>query len=135
MPDTDLDRDLVQAALRVRGHAFAPFSRYAVGAAIYAGAGHPLFVGCNVENASYGLTVCAERNAVGAMVAAGVTSFEKIAVATVDGASPCGACRQVLVQFGEDAIVLLVSADEGTILDRYRVSDLLPEAFRFHGTP
>ncbi len=134
MQGTDLEQELARAAIGARANAFAPFSDYAVGAAIYARQGQPFFIGCNVENASYGLTICAERNAVGAMVAAGITTFESIAVATIDGGSPCGACRQVLVQFGENATVLLVSAADETIRARYRVGDLLPQAFRFHGS-
>lgn len=125
--------ELIAAAWAVREHAFAPASRFRVGAAIRTKSGK-LFVGCNVENASYGLTICAERAAVCAMVAAG--EREIAAVAVVTGlkvpASPCGACRQVLAEFAGrrgDAPVLL--AGKGRVVRRTSIARLLPAAFSF----
>src|SRR5688500_2323070 len=89
---------LIQAALAARMHAYATYSVFAVGAAILAANGRT-FTGCNVENASYGLSICAERSAVFAAVAAGQRQFELLAVASPGGATPCGACRQVLAEF------------------------------------
>ncbi len=101
---------LVQAALDVRQRAYAPYSNYQVGAALLTKDG-AIYTGCNVENASYGLTVCAERNAVFKMVADGVQRFEAIAIATDNAGSPCGACRQVMVEFADDIPVYLTDKD------------------------
>lgn len=119
---------LIAQALKMREAAYAPYSRFQVGAAVL-GADGRLFGGCNVENASYGLTICAERGAVVAAVAAGVRKFEAIAVATQGGASPCGACRQVLVEFADDLLVVLVDAADPTNVRDWRLRDLLPAAF------
>lgn len=121
------EQTLVQAAVRVRAHAHAPYSSFAVGAALESEDGRQ-FPGCNVENASFGLTVCAERNALAAAIAAGARSFRRIAVVSRGAAAPCGACRQVLSEFGVDLEVL--RADEtGTIVTRTTLSALLPEHF------
>jgi cytidine deaminase len=118
---------LVEAAAAVRKRAHAPYSGYSVGAAVLDGEGRT-HLGCNVENASYGLTVCAERHAVAAAVAAGATELRGVAVVTasVPPASPCGACRQVLAEFG-DFPVVLANPDGNRRLTT--VSELLPDAF------
>jgi cytidine deaminase len=126
---------LVDAARGARKNAYAPYSRYAVGAAVLAASGK-VYTGGNVENASYGLTVCAERVAVWAAAAAGEREIVALAVATPNGATPCGACRQVLVEFApagdqsEDMVVLIVGKHEYETL--YLQRDLLPHAFRPH---
>ncbi len=121
-------RDLVAAARRARRRAWAPYSGFRVGAAVAAGGEiHP---GANVENASYGLTVCAERTAVAAAVLAGRRRIEAVAVAsdTTPPTPPCGACLQVLAEFaGPDLPVLLAGA--GGRVDRTTLGDLLPRAF------
>jgi cytidine deaminase len=119
--------ELIAAARQARRHAHAPYSRFAVGAALETLEGD-VFVGCNVENASFGLTLCAERVAVGAAVAAGRREFRRIAVVTDGKASPCGACRQVLAEFGDLEIVM--ADGDGAIVSRHRLDDLLPEQFR-----
>lgn len=98
---------LVELAWKTRLNAHAPYSRFQVGAALLASDGR-VFTGCNVENLSYGLTMCAERVAIGAAVAAGVTRFEAVAVVAETGVpiSPCGACRQVLAEFGVPKVLL-----------------------------
>jgi cytidine deaminase len=101
------DPQLVQAAQHVRLHAHAPYSHITVGAALRGVSGR-VYSGCNVENASYGLTVCAERNAVFAAVAAGETTFTALAVASEKGMTCCGACLQVLSEFAADLPVTLV---------------------------
>jgi cytidine deaminase len=87
------------------------------------------FAGCNVENASYGLTICAERAAVCAAVAAGRTTIAAVAVAASGGASPCGACRQVLSEFGSAMEIVLVDADDPTRVRVRSLDKLLPEQF------
>jgi cytidine deaminase len=123
----DLVASLVKAALEVRENAYAPYSNFRVGAALLAKDGS-IFTGCNVENSSYSLTCCAERNAVFAAVGAGIAEFHAIAICT-DGKSvpPCGACRQVLSEFAPDLTVILGSTlGEPRILS---LSNLLPEPF------
>jgi cytidine deaminase len=121
--------DLLARARRVRERAYAPYSRFRVGAALETETGE-VFVGCNVENASYGLTICAERAAVAAAVSAGHKRFRRIALST-DGAlpvTPCGACRQMLAEFGMDVSVLSEAGGEKA---EWRLRELLPEPFLF----
>jgi cytidine deaminase len=125
-------RALIAAARRARSRAHAPYSRFTVGAAVLDERGR-IHAGCNVENTSYGLTVCAERNAVAAAVVAGARRI--VAVAVVTGADPaappCGACRQVLAEFGdEDLPVLLAPPRAALPIERWRLGALLPRAFR-----
>jgi cytidine deaminase len=116
--------DLTAAAREAMKRAHAPYSRFRVGAAIRASSGR-IYSGCNVENASYGLTVCAERNAIAAAVLAGERAFEELAIVATGGGAvpPCGACRQVLAEFCDDLEIRL----EGRSV---RLSELLPMAFR-----
>ncbi len=123
-----MSRDnLVEAARAVQQHAYAPYSRYRVGAALETEDGSA-FVGCNVENASFGLTNCAERVAVGAAVAAGKREFRRLVVVSDSDppAPPCGACRQVLMEFGPDLLVESVGPDRTM---RWVLRDLLPASF------
>lgn len=118
---------IIQAAMEVRSKAYAPYSNYAVGAALLARSGK-IFSGVNVENSSYPLTLCAERAAVVKAVSEGEREFIAIAVATEDGGSPCGACRQVLAEFGLDLIVLMINA-QGDVIHEVILRELLPYAF------
>ena len=95
-----MDKKLLAAALAARENAYAPYSKFKVGAAVETADGH-IFTGCNVENASYGLTCCAERNAVFAAIGSGARSFKALCVVadTEEPVAPCGACRQVLAEF------------------------------------
>ena len=95
-----MDQELWRAALAARQNAYAPYSKFAVGAAVRTVDGE-IFAGCNVENASYGLTICAERNAIFGAVARGYSSFTALCVTadTVEPVAPCGACRQVIAEF------------------------------------
>jgi cytidine deaminase len=119
------DQQLVTHAINVAGQAYAPYSKFRVGA-VLVGKDERTFAGCNVENISYGLTICAERNAVFAAVAAGCREFSKIViVADTDvPVSPCGACRQVLAEFEPDLEVVL-STFRGKS-ETFRLSELLP---------
>ena len=123
---------LVAAATRAWQQAYAPYSGFRVGAALLADDGR-VYAGANVENASYGLSRCAEQSAIQAMASAGARSFDSIVVVTdVDPpASPCGACRQVLHEFGPQAEVWLVRLDGDARL-RTSVDALLPGAFDLH---
>ena len=116
---------LVAAAWQAREAAYAPYSNFAVGAALLAKDGR-IFMGCNVENISYGLTNCAERVAIGAAVAAGVREFIAVAVVADTGVpiSPCGACRQVLAEFGVPRVML---ANRNERLE-FSLEELLPRA-------
>jgi cytidine deaminase len=118
---------LVSAARAVQQQAYAPYSGYRVGAAVEADTG-AVFAGCNVENASYGLTLCAERAAVAAAVSAGVRRIRRAVVVTDSDppAAPCGACRQVLSEFGADMTVEAVGPARTS---RWSLRDLLPAAF------
>ena len=122
---------LLSSARKVRSHAHAPYSKFMVGAAVLDDRGR-IHVGCNVENASYGLTVCAERNAVAAAVAAGARSIVAVTVVTAasPAAPPCGACRQVLVEFGNDDLIVELAGPAGKAAQRLTLRDLLPQAFR-----
>jgi cytidine deaminase len=120
-------RQLLTAARAVRGRAYAPYSKYRVGAAVLDERGR-VHAGCNVENASYGLTVCAERNAVAAAVAAGAKRIRAVAVTTADGGTPCGACRQVLAELGDAALPILVARPSGAPRAT-TLGALLPDAF------
>lgn len=121
--------ELIDAAQSVRTNAHAPYSVYQVGAAVL-GANGRVYVGCNVENVSYGLTVCAERNAIGAMVADGCSEIRAVAVVTRDGGTPCGSCRQVMLEFApvpSEVRVWCVSESGGS--NEFSLSELLPHAF------
>lgn len=120
------DGELIALATQVRERAYAPYSHYMVGAALLGASGRA-YTGCNVENGVYPLGLCAERAAVAKAVSEGERQFEVIAVVTEDGGTPCGACRQVLSEFGLDIRVIVASTygEKRT----FTVSELLPEAF------
>ncbi len=120
------DSELIIEAAQVREYAYAPYSKYKVGAALLGVSGR-VYTGCNVENGVYPLGICAERAAVAKAVSEGERQFEAIAVVTEDGGTPCGACRQVLSEFGLD-IRVIVASTAGNIRI-FTVRELLPEAF------
>lgn len=118
--------ELMQAAQRMRAQAYAPYSRFTVGAAVLDASG-AITGGCNVENASYGLAICAERVALTGAVAAGRRAPVALAVASESGSAPCGACRQVMLELGPDMKVYLGAAD-GSVTET-TVRALLPLGF------
>jgi cytidine deaminase len=126
MDSPDLVEELIALGTKARAKAYAPYSRFRVGAALRTASGR-VYTGCNVENASYGLSICAERVAIFKAVCEGEHDFEMIAVVTDSMASPCGACRQVLAEFSLDTSVVL--ADLGTGREVLTLRDLLPAAF------
>lgn len=117
---------LVDAAREAREHAYAPYSHYKVGAALLTQDG-AIFTGCNVENAAYPATICAEQVAVTKAVSEGHQEFTAIAIATANGGAPCGICRQVMNEFAPDLIVIL--ADEHAITAEMPLRELLPRGF------
>lgn len=123
----DLREKLIESALHVRHWAYAPYSNYAVGAALLTESGK-IYEGVNIENAAYPTGICAERVAVFKAVSEGEHRFTAIAVVTSNGGTPCGSCRQVMAEFGIDTVVLI--ADEtGKLVKECTVADLLPGAF------
>jgi len=119
-------RPLIRAARAARRHAYAPYSHFPVGAAVLASDGS-IYAGANVENASFGLTQCAERVALQTAVAAGRRRLRTVAIAGPAGLSPCGACRQVMAEFGVRTVVLAAPAGAPEIV---LLADLLPRPFR-----
>jgi cytidine deaminase len=119
---------LLEAALAARNHAHAPFSKFKVGAAIEDESGR-IFTGCNVENATYGLTICAERVAVFKAISEGARKFKRIAVAADTDVltPPCGACRQILWEFCGDAELMLVNLQGKT--ETFHLKELFPRPF------
>lgn len=125
---TDEQRQkLIEASISARSRAYAPYSRYNVGAAVLSSSGK-IYDGVNVENAVYSATVCAERVAIFKAVSEGEKKFTAIAVATSNAGTPCGTCRQVLSEFGGDIQVLIVN-NEGDVKQETTVAELLPGAF------
>lgn len=127
MSRTNSLASLEKTARKVRERAYAPYSNFQVGAALESTSGK-VFTGCNVENISYGLTICAERNAVFAAVAAGVRSFRRIVVVadSKEPVTPCGACRQVLSEFAENMEIVSINLQSQKY--RAKLSELLPRS-------
>ncbi len=122
-----MKQELLNAALSARERAYAPYSKFLVGAAVLAKSGK-IYTGCNIENASYGLTVCAERNALFSAVGAGEREFTALCVVgdTEAPISPCGACRQVMTEFKVPCIILANLKDD---VKEYTLEELLPYGF------
>jgi len=120
--------DLIQAALDAQQRAYCPYSDFPVGAALQTASGQ-IFQGVNVENASFGLTNCAERVAAGAAVAAGEREFSAIAVVSRGGVSPCGACRQFLAEFNPDLPIVMVDSLDPSQVHETTLDLLLPGRF------
>ena len=120
------DDKLIASAAAARERAYAPYSNFKVGAALKGKSGR-VYTGCNVENAAYGPSMCAERTAIFKAVSEGEREFEAIAVVTENGASPCGSCRQVMMEFAPDMAVII--ADTQGRVRSTTVRDLLPDGF------
>ncbi len=119
---------LIASAKAIVKNSYSPYSHFAVGAAVLTYEGK-IFTGVNIENASYGLTICAERIAIGATISAGNTNIKAIAIYSPDGMpSPCGACRQFITEFGNDINVIIVPPNENVIIQK-TISELLPINF------
>lgn len=129
---TPEEQQLVDAATRVRAHAHAPYSGFRVGAAVIDERGQ-LHTGCNVENAAYPEGLCAEANAIGAMVAAGGRRITVIAAVggaeRIGACTPCGGCRQRILEFSDAGTRVILTGDDGSI-SRYTIDELLPASFK-----
>jgi cytidine deaminase len=119
--------DLIQKALAVRENAYVPYSRYPVGAALQSSDGR-VFTGCNVENAAYPACICAERSALVKAISEGSREFDTIVVATENGGSPCGMCRQMLFEFAPDLRVVMID-NVGTVRNDVALNALLLHGF------
>jgi cytidine deaminase len=130
LPD-NLVQEMIRQARRASERAYCPYSRFRVGAAVLTGAGK-IVAGCNVENASYGLTICAERSAIFRAIAQGATRICAVLVYTPTDkpTAPCGACRQVINEFGRESII--ISVCDGRMVMRRKLSALLAEPFGPH---
>ncbi|HFD40388.1 MAG TPA: cytidine deaminase [Anaerolineae bacterium] len=129
MIEPTTDADLIALARQARERAYAPYSRFAVGAALLSRSGR-VFTGCNVENAAYPLCTCAERAAVVKAVSEGEREFVAIAVVTASGATPCGACRQILREFGGlEGDLRVIAADLEGRSRTFTIAELLPAGF------
>jgi cytidine deaminase len=126
---SEVEQQLIDAAKKARDNAHAPYSKFNVGAALLTGEGD-IYAGCNVENASYGGSICAERNAIAQAVAAGEKDFVQLAIVTQSDppAAPCGLCRQVLVEFCDDLPILLCNLKGDMI--RTTLKELQPLPFK-----
>lgn len=122
--------NLLEKAKEVSHNAYAPYSKFLVGACVLAGSGE-IYVGCNVENASYGLTICAERSAISNAIANGETSISAIALYSpnMQNCTPCGACRQVILEFQKDKEIEIITEGDGQI-NVYKINELLPNSFK-----
>jgi cytidine deaminase len=118
--------DLIAGATRARERAYTPYSNFKVGAALLGKSGK-VYTGCNVENAAYGPSMCAERIAVFKAASEGEREFEAIAIVTDNGASPCGTCRQVMMEFAPDMTVIIADTEGNISLTKVRIS--LPDGF------
>ncbi len=137
MSTTMTHPQLVKLAIEATEHSYSPYSKFQVGAALLAEDGL-VFLGTNVENASYGLTMCAERVAFGTAIAAGARAFEAIAIVSSGAVapSPCGACRQVMAEFcGGSLVVVLARCTAPDVIRTFRLDALLPHAFSFKAQP
>lgn len=123
----ELRQKLIESALIARQWAYAPYSNYQVGAAVLTSSGR-IYDGVNVESAAYPTSMCAERVAVFKAVSEGERQFVAIAVATKNGGAPCGACRQVISEFGLETLVIIADG-EGKVVQESSIGDLLPGAF------
>jgi cytidine deaminase len=121
--------ELIQSALDAQTRAFCPYSNFPVGAALRTSSGR-IFQGVNVENASFGLTICAERVAAGAAVAAGEREFAEIVVVSRGGVSPCGACRQFLAEFNPGLAIVMIDSLAPDLIHEATLAELLPGRFK-----
>jgi cytidine deaminase len=119
--------ELIARAIEARNHAYAPYSKFKVGAAVLTAAGR-IYTGCNVENVAFGASVCAERTAILKAVSEGDHEFQAIAVVTQNAVFPCGTCRQVMLEFAPQMVVIIADV-QGNAVSTASVGGLLPDGF------
>lgn len=134
MLNDEIRSKLIQTAIAVRDNAYAPYSKFKVGAAALTDTGM-IYSGCNVENSSYGLTICAERIAIGTAVAQGNRQVAAVCIVAQNAVAPCGACRQFINEFGPRATILLVDAETGKLQTETTLDQLLPHSFQLDFEP
>ncbi len=122
-------KQLIQQAIEIRSRAYAPYSQFQVGAALLTADGQT-FCGCNVENGVLGLSLCAERVAMTRAITDGVRDFSAIAIAANPAATPCGSCRQFMIEFNPEITVIVVDADNCESVKVFQAAELLPDFFR-----
>ena len=127
MLTTRVKEELIRKANEAREQAYAPYSRYQVGAAVLTADGQ-VFTGCNIENAAFPSSLCAERVAIFKAVSEGHRQLRAIAVVTSNGGSPCGGCRQVMREFGGKQLIVLIADGSGTLLEEFPLDELLPRS-------
>ena len=120
-------KTLLSRAMEIRKNAYAPYSKYAVGAALMSSTGE-IFTGVNVENAAYSITICAERSALFNAVSTGIRNIKAIVIVTDDGGVSCGSCRQAISEFGKD-VELIFATSQGEIVLETTIAELLPHSF------
>lgn len=126
--DTEKKKELYRMARKAAEKAYAPYSKFKVGAAVLTADGE-IFTGVNIENSSYPAGICAERSAFAAAISAGHREFVAVAVCTEKGSAwPCGVCRQFIFEFGED--ILIISGQDENSIESYTIGELLPKGFR-----
>jgi cytidine deaminase (EC 3.5.4.5) len=128
MLTTRVKEELIRKANEAREQAYAPYSRYQVGAAVLTADGQ-VFTGCNIENAAFPSSLCAERVAIFKAVSEGHRQLRVIAVVTSNGGSPCGGCRQVMREFGGKQLIVLIADGSGALLEEFTLEELLPRSF------
>jgi len=128
------NQELIAAALAARQNAHAPYSNFEVGAAVL-GEDGGIWAGANVENASFGLTMCAERVALASAVSAGQRRISRLAVATPGGHAPCGGCRQFAAEFSDEMLVLLIDSQRPESVTEVALAELLPMSFQYPDAP
>jgi cytidine deaminase len=121
--------EILDHAAKAMKNAYAPYSRFRVGSAVVGGSGE-VYIGCNVENASYGATICAERMAIGAAIAAGEKKVNTVAVinSTARPCSPCGLCLQVIAEFGQE-VKIITASNNKKLVEQMTLKDLMPRIF------
>lgn len=128
--NSDENKMLINAAKEAMERSYSPYSEFKVGAAVLADDGK-IYKGCNIENSSYGATICAERTAIFKAVSEGAGVVIKIAIVSSSGEHtfPCGICRQVLVEFANDSTLVLLEGEGGAVVEEYALSELVPYVF------
>lgn len=124
--EPEAQKKLIEAAITAREYAYAPYSKYRVGAALFTRSGK-IFTGCNIENASIAASICSEQVAVFKAISEGHQDFQAIAIATENGGAPCGICRQVMREFTKELDILTVDAQKN--IKTYTLTELLPHSF------